>query len=327
VQLTAVRLLRAFVELDGRMVEAFLAADGLAQIVPILSAAVAAGANTTATSSSTSLSTAKRRQQLVLQYELLAVLDSLSLVHRRVLVQAAIVPIIVGVLRQHLPQQQQQQDKQPVGSSSEIAGAAATLAAAGQVSGPSTGIRSPGKLSGRPTSAGAAGVIAAAAAAPPAGPSAAAAAAGASSRVVAAGSSSRQRSKSLTRSSSRAPGAAAGVSACGMPDAELLLRCKVIACQLITVLVSHHMSQTIGVAETAAQELTILEFLRICAHAWGQDFLHSYSLAGALLRCMHAPHQHSDHHTSIQDAHTLCYAVLCRLSTMTSSGSCSTQML
>jgi hypothetical protein len=27
------------------------------------------------------------------------------------------------------------------------------------------------------------------------------------------------------------------VSACGMPDAELLLRCKVIACQLITVLV------------------------------------------------------------------------------------------
>jgi hypothetical protein len=247
VQLTAVRLLRAFVELDGRMVEAFLAADGLAQIVPTLSAAVAAAAaNSTATtssSSSSSATTVERRKQLVLQYELLAVLDSLSLVHRRVLVQAAIVPIIVGVLRQHLPQQQDKEDaackSNDATGSPAAAAAAASQASAGAASGSPAGpvaVRSlPAAAAGRPVSA-AAATPAAAAAAAPAGTAAAAAA---SSRSMMAGSSSsRQRSKSLTRSSSRAPGAAAGVSACGMPDAELLLRCKVIACQLITVLVS-----------------------------------------------------------------------------------------
>ncbi|KAF6260080.1 hypothetical protein COO60DRAFT_931623 [Scenedesmus sp. NREL 46B-D3] len=144
VQVTAVRLLRAFVELDGCMVEAFLAADGLVQVVAILSAAVAAGGVI-----SSSVGAVERREQLVLQYELLAVLDSLSLVHRRVLVQAAIVPIIVGVLRQHLPRQDQQQPASKEGYVAAAAGQA-SLAAPNKAS---LGDGSPATAAGGPVPA------------------------------------------------------------------------------------------------------------------------------------------------------------------------------
>lgn len=189
VQLTAIRLLRSCVELEGRLVDAFLAADGLRTLLSLLSVAAAAGGSkgwSPAAAESGNAPAVEHHSRMVLQYECLAILDSLSLVHRRVLVEAAIIPIIVGVLRQ-----------QQVDAAAADAAPGTPPAAAMQPS------RSGNNRLGL-------------------------------TRTTSSHSSSSSRG--LARSSSKAPGAAAGLSARVMTPAELLLRCKVIACNLITVL-------------------------------------------------------------------------------------------
>ncbi|KAF8063766.1 hypothetical protein HT031_003623 [Scenedesmus sp. PABB004] len=85
VQRAAVRLLRCCVELDARLAEAFLAADGLGQVVSQLSAVVAAlaggadGGGGGGEDTAAGGGGASAHARLVLQVELLALLDSLSL--------------------------------------------------------------------------------------------------------------------------------------------------------------------------------------------------------------------------------------------------------
>jgi hypothetical protein len=255
VHLTTVRLLRQCVQLDKRCSSALLAAGGLLVLVSMLSdaAAVVAAASTSTSDSravadiiaqdadsactACSHSGKYRSSQLVMQYELLHVLDSLSLCHRSELVKANIIPIIVEILRQKtwLPADMEQQVSQQ--QQSAAAAGAATAGDEPCWNPPPTARTA---LPSAPES----GVLSAV-------PRSRSSSMQGSSGAVGSGTlRTFSQSRSLTRLPSSRTGSsnkllllllspAAAAAAGRLSDAvaaDLSMQCKIIACNLITVL-------------------------------------------------------------------------------------------